>query len=107
MRCYTRTSKEMIRRLSSANLPNIDDLIEQVYGSAKTSSAVCRTSWRKQRRAAVERQVCCCVPAGGHQRAMYLALGGTRECRDVSLRVQAALFHPAERARLRPIPNRD
>ncbi|WP_116810308.1 enoyl-CoA hydratase [Steroidobacter cummioxidans] len=29
----TRASKEMIRRLSSANLPNIDDLIEQVYGS--------------------------------------------------------------------------
>jgi enoyl-CoA hydratase/carnithine racemase len=29
----TRASKEMIRRLSYANLPNVDDLIEQVYGS--------------------------------------------------------------------------
>lgn len=29
----TRASKEMIRRLGYANLPNIDDLIEQVYGS--------------------------------------------------------------------------
>lgn len=29
----TRASKEMIRRLSFANLPNVDDLIEQVYGS--------------------------------------------------------------------------
>lgn len=29
----TRASKEMIRRLRYANLPNIDDLIEQVYGS--------------------------------------------------------------------------
>lgn len=29
----TRVSKEMIRRLSYANLPNVDDLIEQVYGS--------------------------------------------------------------------------
>lgn len=29
----TRASKEMIRRLSAANLPNVDDLIEQVYGS--------------------------------------------------------------------------
>jgi enoyl-CoA hydratase len=29
----TRAMKEMIRRLSYANLPNVDDLIEQVYGS--------------------------------------------------------------------------
>ncbi|MBM0106648.1 enoyl-CoA hydratase/isomerase family protein [Steroidobacter sp. S1-65] len=29
----TRASKEMMRRLSYANLPNVDDLIEQVYGS--------------------------------------------------------------------------
>jgi enoyl-CoA hydratase/carnithine racemase len=29
----TRASKEMIRRLSYANLPSSDDLIEQVYGS--------------------------------------------------------------------------
>lgn len=29
----TRVSKEMIRRLNCANLPNVDDLIEQVYGS--------------------------------------------------------------------------
>lgn len=29
----TRASKEMIRRLNYANLPNVDDLIEQVYGS--------------------------------------------------------------------------
>jgi len=29
----TRASKEMLRRLSYANLPNVDDLIEQVYGS--------------------------------------------------------------------------
>ena len=29
----TRASKEMIRRLTAANLPNVDDLIEQVYGS--------------------------------------------------------------------------
>lgn len=29
----TRASKEMIRRLSQANLPNVEDLIEQVYGS--------------------------------------------------------------------------
>jgi len=29
----TRASKEMIRRLAYANLPNVDDLIEQVYGS--------------------------------------------------------------------------
>jgi enoyl-CoA hydratase/carnithine racemase len=29
----TKASKEMIRRLSYANLPNIDDLIEEVYGS--------------------------------------------------------------------------
>ncbi|MET0532623.1 MAG: enoyl-CoA hydratase [Steroidobacter sp.] len=29
----TRASKEMIRRLSHANLPDVDDLIEQVYGS--------------------------------------------------------------------------
>jgi enoyl-CoA hydratase/carnithine racemase len=30
----TRASKETIRRLTAANLPNIDDLIEAVYGSA-------------------------------------------------------------------------
>ncbi|MET0497133.1 MAG: enoyl-CoA hydratase [Steroidobacteraceae bacterium] len=29
----SRASKEMIRRLTYANLPNVDDLIEQVYGS--------------------------------------------------------------------------
>jgi enoyl-CoA hydratase/carnithine racemase len=29
----TRVSKEMLRRLTYANLPNVDDLIEQVYGS--------------------------------------------------------------------------
>jgi enoyl-CoA hydratase/carnithine racemase len=29
----TRASKEMIRRLTYASLPNVDDLIEQVYGS--------------------------------------------------------------------------
>jgi enoyl-CoA hydratase/carnithine racemase len=29
----TRASKEMIRRLTYANLPNVEDLIEQVYGS--------------------------------------------------------------------------
>lgn len=29
----TRASKEMMRRLRYANLPNVDDLIEQVYGS--------------------------------------------------------------------------
>jgi enoyl-CoA hydratase/carnithine racemase len=29
----TRASKEMIRRLAYANLPNVDDLIAQVYGS--------------------------------------------------------------------------
>lgn len=29
----TRASKEMIRRLSYGHLPNVDDLIEQVYGS--------------------------------------------------------------------------
>jgi enoyl-CoA hydratase/carnithine racemase len=30
----TRATKEMMRRLRYANLPNVDDLIEQVYGSA-------------------------------------------------------------------------
>jgi len=30
----TRATKETIRRMRHANLPNIDDLIEQVYGSA-------------------------------------------------------------------------
>jgi len=30
----TRVTKEMLRRLNNANLPNVEDLIEQVYGSA-------------------------------------------------------------------------
>ena len=36
----TRASKEMMRRLRYANLPNIDDLIEQVYGSADFKQGV-------------------------------------------------------------------
>lgn len=36
----TRASKEMIRRLTYANLPNVDDLIEQVYGSEDFKTGV-------------------------------------------------------------------
>jgi enoyl-CoA hydratase/carnithine racemase len=36
----TRASKEMIRRLTYANLPNVDDLIEQVYGSEDFKNGV-------------------------------------------------------------------
>jgi enoyl-CoA hydratase/carnithine racemase len=36
----TRVSKEAIRRLASANLPNIDELIELVYGSEDFKSGV-------------------------------------------------------------------